>query len=147
MLGSMSKCSNVVEVRRILRASSSLDEVYGTLFAQIRQATPWVFHLFYLLLLARDTEMGERAVLQYLACDEWEEGDLNDRVRTADEVIAACRGLVTTVMHPRVVDEGSEAGLVFQFCRWLFPRCFLIRRLHALDSLDLSVREYLDSIT
>lgn len=66
------------------------------------------------------------AMLQLLACDEWDEHDIADYMRTSTDVLAACRGLVILV-EQRNRDErrretsstSSNEGRRFQFCREL----------------------------
>lgn len=91
----MSSCRTIADVKALLKRSPpTLEDVYRELFADIRAKTSWVMRLFYLLIMFKERSMEARAMLEYLACDDWVEGQLSDYIRTANVVLATCRGLV-----------------------------------------------------
>ncbi|TFK97532.1 hypothetical protein BDV98DRAFT_257788 [Pterulicium gracile] len=92
---SMLTCETPADINAlVLRFPCNLDNMYSSILELIKARTPQILCMLFLLLVAKET-VGAQAMLQYIACEDWNKGELADHVPfLAKSVLALCRGLV-----------------------------------------------------
>lgn len=122
----METCQTIAPIKQLLESiPGNLQGIYGSIIEDIRTKTPWASRLLILLTIMDDAEIEARAVLQYLACEDWHDGRIEDHTRTVREVLVGVRGLVNLSVASSdgdLVDAARSAdtlspGTVFQFAR------------------------------